>query len=332
MKDRLRNEMLAAIGNALTLDQIKLVARCFDQAAVRYDVSPAQLGLTVLGREEFENIIKTFLVVKGMEGMARGTLENYAIRLRAFMLASPKPLGKLTANDIRLFLFNYQKMRGVSNRTLESIRISICSFMNWAALEGYIEKNPAQTLKPVKFIAKPRKALTQIELELIRRACKTTRETAIVETLYSTGCRVSELTGIKLSDLDWNKKTVSLLGKGQKYRTGFLNAKAEVSIRAYLNERKHKSDYLFCNDRGGGQMSKDNVERMTKIIAQRAGLGDAGVTPHVFRHTTATQALRSGMPVEDIQHILGHSNIATTMVYAHVSRDSVQEKHQKYIV
>ena len=332
MKDKFRNEMLAALCSAFTIEQIKIIANCFDKAAMKYDVSQAQLELTAEEAIGFEDVIQTFLVVKSMEGMARGTLENYAMRLNAFMQSSTKPIGQISANDIRLFLFNYQKIRGVSNRTLESIRISICSFMRWAALEGYITKDPTQTVKPVKYTAKPRKALNQLELELIRQACQTPREIAIIETLYSTGCRVSELTGIQLSHIDWDKKTVSLLGKGQKYRTSYLNAKAEVSIRTYLSQRKHESDYLFCNDRGGGQMGKDNVERMIKIIAQRAGLGDSSITPHVFRHTTATQALSSGMPVEDIQQILGHANIATTMVYAHVSQASVQEKHRKYII
>lgn len=332
MKERMRNELLAAISDALDEEQLRLLARRFDEVAAGYDVQRAQLSLAVLGREEFEKIIKTFLVVKGMEGMARGTLENYAQRLRAFMMASIRPLGELTANDIRLFLFSYQQERGISNRTLESIRISICAFMRWAALEGYIEKDPAQMLKPIKFMAKPRRAMSQVELEMIRRACQTPRETAMVETLYSTGCRVSELTGIKLNDLDWNRKTVTLFGKGQKYRTSYINAKAEVSIRAYLRSRRHDSIFLFCNDRGGGQMGKDNVERMIKKIAERAGLGSAGITPHVFRHTTATQALYSGMPVEDIQQLLGHATVATTMVYAHVDQGAVQEKHKKYIV
>ena len=332
MKERMRNELLAVMSEDLSEEQLRLLALRFDEMAVGYDVQAAQLGLAVLGREDFEKIIKTFLVVKGMEGMSRGTLENYAQRLRALMMYSVKPLGELTVNDLRLFLFQYQQDHGVSNRTLESIRISICAFMRWAALEDYIAKDPAQTLKPIKFTAKPRRAMTQVELEMIRRACQTPRETALVETLYSTGCRVSELTGIKLSDLDWNRKTVTLFGKGQKYRTSYINAKAEVSIRAYLRMRKYDSIFLFCNDRGGGQMTKDNVERMIKKIAERAGLGHAGITPHVFRHTTATQALYSGMPVEDIQQLLGHATVATTMVYAHVDQGGVQEKHKKYIV
>lgn len=158
------------------------------------------------------------------------------------------------------------------------------------------------------------------------------RELAILEMLYSTGCRVSELTGIKLSDIDWNCHSVSLLGKGKKYRTSYLNAKAEIAIRSYLSHRSHTSAYLFCNDRGGGKMKKTNIERMIRIIRNRAGMGDRRITSHTFRHTTATQALQSGMPITDIQVLLGHASVNTTMIYAHTSREAVQAGHKRCIV
>lgn len=321
-------DVLPNLGNEV-LNQI---ARVMDEVSSRYTISEAELGLSVLGREEFERIIKTYIVVKGMEGISKATLENYILRLKPFMEAMIKPITEITANDIRLYLFNYQNERGITNRSMETIRITICSFFKWATGEGYIEKNPAETIKPIKFTVNPRKALDQIELELIRRACTTARETALIETLYSTGCRVSELTGIKLSDIDWNNKTVLLFGKGSKFRTSYINAKAEVAIKAYLHTRTHDSIYLFCNDRGGGKMKKDNVQKIVRILAERAGLGGKKVTPHVFRHTTATQALKSGMPVVDIQKLLGHSNVATTMVYAHTSTEMVQREHKRCII
>ena len=313
-------------------DALKKIAMVMDEVSVHYTISEAETNLVVMGREEFERIIKTFIVVKGMEGLSKATLENYLLRLRPFMEAMRKPIGEITTNDIRLYLFNYQSERKISNRSLETIRITLCSFFKWASCEGYIAKNPTETINPIKFTAKPRKALSQIELEIIRRACRSARETALIEVLYSTGCRVSELIGIKLSDIDWNNKTVLLFGKGQKYRTSYLNAKAEIAIKAYLYNRQHDSIYLFCNDRGGGKMGKDNVEKIIRIIAERAGMGDKGITPHVFRHTTATQALKNGMPVTDIQKLLGHCNVATTMVYAHTSPESVQHEHIRCVI
>ena len=315
--------------NSQTLSQI---ATALDEVSARYRICEAETHLSVIGRDEFEKVVKNYIVVRHMEGMSETTVKNYMRTLRAFMLDSSKPLRELTANDIRMYLFKYQSKNGVTNRTLEQIRGVICTFMRWAASEGYIPTNPVETLKPIKWTAKPREALEQIELEEIRQACRTDREKAIIEVLYSTGCRVSELTSIKLSDIDWNTRSVSLLGKGKKWRTSYINAKAEVAIKTYLSRRSHESAYLFINDRGGAKMDKNNVERMIRVIRQRAGMGDRRITPHTFRHTTATQALQSGMPVTDIQQLLGHASVNTTMVYAHVSNEDVRAGHKRCIV
>lgn len=332
---RMRNDFMQKLSSSmpmLSANDLNKIGAALDEASAKYTITEAELHLSVIGCEEFEHVIKTFLVVKHMEGLSKGTVGNYAMRLRTFMNYVCKPIGEVTANDIRIFLFRYQKDHNVSNRTLEHIRGCICTFMKWAASEEYIPASPVESLKPIKYETRPRQSLDQIDLEIIRRACTTPRELAIVEVLYSTGCRVSEMIAIKLSDIDWNKKTVLLFGKGKKYRTSFINAKAEVAIHAYLRSRKHESEYLFCNDRGGDQMMRSNVERMIRVIAKRSGLLNKTITPHIFRHTTATQALKSGMPVSDIQILLGHANVSTTMIYAHTSIDNVQMHHQKCIV
>ena len=243
-----------------------------------------------------------------------------------------KPIREITANDIRLYLFGYQQQRGTSNRSLEVVRISLGTFFQWATNEKYLDQNPMLNIKPIKYEKRPREALSQMDLEYVRRACADKREVAIVEMLYSTGCRVSELTGIKLSDIDWTSHSVSLLGKGNKHRVSYVNAKAEVAVKEYLKSRKHQSEYLFCNDRGGSPMKKDNIERIMRGIASRSGVEGKRISPHVLRHTTATQAMRSGMPVQDIQQLLGHASIATTMIYASTSAEAVQMGHKKHIV
>lgn len=332
MREQLRNELLAALGANMDADTLRAAERAIDAVISRYDVQPAETHLAVLGRDEMERLVKTYIVVRRMEGLSETTLASYYRTLRLFMLEMRKPIAEITANDIRLYLYGYQEARGVSNRSLDAMRAAICTFFRWAAAEQYIPYSPVDSIKPIKYEVRPRKAVTQIELEMLRRGCRDARELAILEMLYSAGCRVSELTGILLSDIDWPTRTVHLLGKGKKHRSSYLNAKAEVAIREYLSRRRHASVYLFCNDRGGGPMQKGNVERMMRGIAQRAGLGGRGISPHVLRHTTATQAIQSGMPVEDIQQLLGHSSIATTMIYAEVSQDNVRSGHKKYIV
>lgn len=332
MRDQLRNELLAAIGEKMGTQDLQIAGKVIDGVLANYDVKPAEKHLALLGRDELEKLIKTYIVVRRMEGISNTTLYGYMRTLRCFMLGVRKPVGELTANDVRLFLYEYQDARGISNRSLDSVRIVVCSFLRWAASEKYIPSNPVEMIRPIKYERKPRKAVTQLELEMLRRGCRDDRELALLETMYSTACRVSELIGIKLSDIDWDTRTVTLFGKGKKYRSSYLNAKSEIAIKAYLHRRKHDSIFLFCNDRGGEKMTKSNVERIMRGIAQRAGLGDRKISPHVMRHTTATQALTSGMPITDIQKLLGHENVNTTMVYAKVNQDDVRGNHQKYIV
>lgn len=333
--ERMRHDLMMAVASKLThlsKDDLCAIAQSLDSIATHYNISEAETQIAVLGREEFIRVIKCFLVVKRMEGISEKTIKHYLLILKNFMEASVKPLNDITANDIRIYLFKYQDERGVKNRTLEGMRVVIGTFMKWAASEEYINRDPTVSLKPIKYAGKPREALEQIDLEILRKACRDARETALIEAMYSTGCRVSELCGIKLSDIDWEKKTVLLFGKGGKYRTSYINAKAEVALRAYLKWRRHDSLFLFCNDRGGGQMKKDNIEKIVRNLRERAGMADRNITPHVFRHTTATQALKSGMPVSDIQKLLGHSNVATTMIYAHVSQSDVQAGHRRCVI
>lgn len=333
--EKMKHDVMMKIATRIpemNTESLCLIAQCLDEVVSGYTISEAETHLAIVGREEFVRVVKNYIVIKKMEGLSEKTLSRYLLTLKNFIDKMMKPIGEVTANDIRLFLFSYQDERGISNRSLESMRGVICTFFRWAASEGYISRDPSVPLKPIKWTAKPREALEQIDLEIIRKACQDERESALVEVLYSTGCRVSELIGIKLNDVDWDKRTVLLFGKGRKYRTSYINAKAEVAIKEYLRVRKHDSEYLFCNIRGGGKLGKDNVERIVRNLKTRAGMEDRNITPHVFRHTTATQAVRSNMPIVDIQRLLGHSNVATTMVYAHTSSESVQAGHRRCIV
>ena len=164
--------------------------------------------------------------------------------------------------------------------------------------------------------------------------CQSIKEKAIIEFLYSTGCRVSELSNVKKDDINWNEKSVHLFGKGKKHRTSFINAKAEVVLLQYLNDRDDDCEYLFVSSRKPyRRMHKEGIEKIVRNISARAStLTGKHITPHVLRHTTATIALRSGMPITDISKLLGHEKIETTMIYAKSSIEDVQAGHKKYIV
>lgn len=327
MYEKFRGEVLLQLED-LPADVLNQMLRAMDTIAGRYVIKESEMGLAVLGREHFKQVAGAYLITKKVEGLSPESLKQMALVLNKFILKMTKPIESITTNDVRAYIYNYQEERGISNRSLDFIRTIICTFFRWCAAEGYIPVDPTANIKPIRYTRTPRKALSQIELERVRRACRTERETCIVDVLYSTGCRVSELCGIKLEHVDWEKCEIIVLGKGGKYRKVFLNAKALISMQAYLKRRRHNSPYLLCNDRGGGQMTKANIEKIFSRIERETGIV---VSPHIMRHTMATQAL-TGTGVEVVQQMLGHNNIATTMIYAEVDPSSVHAAHIRCVI
>lgn len=330
MYNQLRNDVLVELSN-LDTDTLNRVLQALDQAAGRYEITRKETSLTVYGGE-LPEAVKIYLVCKRMAGLAEETLKSYRIILEVFFREIRKPPEQVTTNEIRLWLYDYQRRQEVSSRTLDKYREYISRFYAWALDEGYVPCNPAKNVEPIKYETKPRQALTQVELEYLRLSCRTARELAIIEVLYSTGCRVSELAGLKQSDIDWGEKAVHLFGKGRKHRTSWLNAKAEVALRGYLEERHDDCEALFASTRHPCHgLTKSGLEKIVAGIAARSEIGK-NVTPHILRHTTATTALQNGMPVADISRLLGHEKIDTTMIYAETSLEDVRAGHKRHIV
>lgn len=334
MYERFRNEFASKLSDIYSAAEIDRILSHFDSISVGYDFLRKQTDLVPYNRDEIPPLVKLYIGCKKSEGLSDQSLYGYLKILEIFFSWLPKEPSVIRSDEIRVYLYTYQQQTGVSNRTLDKYRAIIAGFFNWCHSEGYIAHNPAAKLKPIKHDKRPRQALSQIELEYIRKACKTPRDTAIIEVLYSTACRVSELANIRMSDINWETKTIHILGKGQKHRTSFINAKAEIAIRSYLATRKGDSAFLFVSTRAPyGQISRFAVEKIVRVIAGRASDSvHKPVTPHVFRHTSATTAMNNGMPVEDISKFLGHSKLETTMIYAHTSTEAVHANHKKYVV
>lgn len=317
--------------STLTSEQLKIVGKALDKAAFAYEVAIKETTLTIVD-DPVPALVKTYIVIKKTEGLSEGTLSNYYNTLKHFFLFVRKQPHEVTANDIRIFIYGYQQRKQVSDRTLDKYREYICWFFSWAHSEEYIPKNPGRSVKGIKYEQKERQALSQIELEYLRLACTTPRNKAILEFLYSTGCRVSELIRVKKSDVDWRNNTVHLLGKGKKHRTSFINARCEVALREYTKTRIDNSDYLFVSERAPHeQIQKCTVEKIIRELSDRAGL-HKHITPHIIRHTTATQAVNNGMAIEDVSKLLGHASVATTMIYAKVSQETVRTQHIKCVI
>lgn len=296
-----------------------------------YDIQRKETSLTTY-EPQIPECYKAYMVSKKIEGLSKETLKTYDLYLKDFLLYIRKPVREITANDIRIYLFSYQRENGVSNRTMDGRRLVINTFLEWCRTERYIDWNPCSQIHPIKYESKPREPLTGIELELVRDACRTYREKAIIEVFYSTGCRVSEMVNLSKSDVDFVKGEVKLFGKGAKHRISYINAKAEVSLKKYLFSRRDENPALFVSDRNPhDRLKKTAIEKVVREIGERSGIGRR-VFPHLIRHTTATDALERGMNVAEVQKILGHEKLDTTMVYVKICQENVKHDHKRYIV
>lgn len=316
-----------------THEEIKIVTRELSIILNDYDVENRKTELVVYNGDVPE-IAKMYLVSRKIEGLSENTYNNYYLALKDFFFTVNKMPNDITTNDIRVYLYQYQERKDVTNATVEQKRVIIHGFFEWAANEGYTKSNPARQIKAIKCEKKEREALTQLELEMIRLACNTLREKAIIEILYSTGCRVSELTALNIEDVDFSTKEVHLFGKGSKHRTSYINAKAEIAIQEYLKVRKGDSKALIVSDKKPyKRMHKEGIEKIVKQILQRTdGEIKKHITPHNFRHTTATTALQNGMEITEISKLLGHARIDTTLIYAKTNSDKVKESYRRCII
>ena len=323
------NKFTMKMSGKVSDDELKTIVTELQILLDNYDINPKSTELAIY--EDNYQEIRQFLIAKKLEGRSPNTLKLYSLCLRHAMDKIHKPVKDITGNDLRCYLYQLQIDRNITNRTLDNRRLILNTFFQWLTQEGYIEKNPCKIITPIKYEAKPREPFTDIEMEILRDACVTERERAIIETLYSTGCRVSELMILKKSDIDFVTREVHLFGKGQKHRISYLNARAELYLEKYFKKRRDSDEHVFVSDRWPHKgLSKEGIEKIIRIIGKRAGIEH--VYPHRFRHTMATDALGHGMPVTDLQSILGHSRLETTMIYAKMSQENILHNHKKCII
>lgn len=331
MREKLRNDLLLALNSYLNSSELQKFSPKLEMILSNYEIENRKTEVISYGSIIPESV-EIYIVSKKIAGLSDKSLYLYLMVLSNFFRTVQKQPEKITANDIRVYLYQYQKVHGISNRTLEGKRIIICSYFTWLQSEEYINKNPAINIDPIKYERKHKKAMSQLDLEKIRMACKTERERAIVEVLYSTGCRVTELERLNISDVNFETKEVLLFGKGDKHRISYLNAKAEVSLKKYLNSRMDDNVALFVYDRKPHhRLKKSGIELIIKKILSRTDV-TTHVTPHIFRHTTATTAIDHGMNIVEVSKILGHKRIDTTMEYITSDSNSIKNNHKNFII
>lgn len=331
MQSNFANEFITRLDGKISEEEMQLILQELQMFSNDYDIQKKETSV-VPYEEQLPDCYRVYMVAKKIEGLSKGTLQTYKLYLEHFLLNVCKPIEEITANDIRVYLYSYQQTRQVSNRTMDGRRLVLNTFFDWCFQEGYISQNPCRQIHPIKYEAKLVEPLTGVELELVRDACRTQREKALIEMFYSTGCRVSEMARLQKADVDFRKGEVHLFGKGSKHRISYINAKAEVALKKYLLQRIDDNPSLFVSERKPYKpLAKEGIEAIIKKIGERSGIGRR-VYPHLIRHTTATDALERGMNVAEVQKILGHEKLDTTMIYAKVCQENVKFDHKRFIV
>ena len=276
-----------------------------------------------------QNYLQEFLDVKALEGCSKATIENYKFNLNKFLLGVGKDPTEIATQDIRKYLADYKRERGVSNTTLDNMRRVFQSFFTWMHREGYIIKDPCAAVNKIRADKIIKNPYSDEEMELMREAAKNLREKAIIEVLYSTGMRIGELEKLNKDDIDFINGKAIVFGKGAKEREVYFNVKAQLALKKYLENRNDTNEALFVGLQSPYNRLK--VSTYEKILRELGGRCGVHCHPHRFRRTCATILLNKGMPIQEVSKVLGHAKLETTLIYCEISQQSVAANHKKYM-
>ena len=341
--EEIRDSIRDAFIDRLDTETISEIESIICVTLGKYDIKEKETSIVLYDGND-SKIIQKYFLSKAIQGLSKNSIKTYGSILSLFFNEVGKHVTEITTDDIRLYLAK-KKIEKASDCYLAVIYRTLSSFYGWCAVEDIISKNPILKVEKIRIHKKQEDALSEESMEALRYAAKTKREKALIEFLYSTGCRISEACSLNISDVDFENLEIKVLGKGQKERTVYLSQRARFALRDYLDGRTDKSPALFGYDLdpliGGlknhqveqlgtdGRLQPDEARSVIKTIGKRAGLR---VHPHLLRKTVATQALRRGMPIDQVKTMLGHESIATTQIYAQTDKLQVKKAHERFVV
>lgn len=281
-------------------------------------------------QESNNSTLQLFLSAKQVEGCSEKSLKYYRTTLSKMIGKVNKPVRQVETNDIRNYLSSYENESHASKITIDNVRRIISSFFSWLEDENYIIKSPARRIHKIRVGKTVKDVYSDEELEQMRDSCKDIRDLAMIDILASTGIRVGELVQLNISDINLNKREFIVLGKGNKERKAYFDARSKLHISQYISSRNDDNKALFVTlNNPHTRLTIRGVEDRLHKIGE--SLTETNVHPHKFRRTLATKAIEKGMPIEQVQVLLGHSQIDTTLRYAMVNQNNVKLSHQKYI-
>ena len=314
--------ILDAMGETLNASQLKKL-----QEVLLRHLSENRLVQNAVDNHEY---LAMFLNAKRIEGCSERTIQYYKATVEHLLGKLVDPIRKISTEMIRQYLVDYQTINNCSKVTVDNIRRNISSFFSWLEEEDYILKSPMRRIHKIKTTKTVKSIITDEDIERLRDECICKRDVAIIDLLYSTGIRVGELVHLNIEDINFNERECIVLGKGDKERRVYFDAKTKIHLQEYLLTRHDSNNALFVSlDKPHRRLKISGVEVRLRLLGRAIGM--ERIHPHKFRRTMATRAIDKGMPVEQVQKILGHSQIDTTMQYAIVNQNNVRESHRRYI-
>ncbi|CAI3301625.1 site-specific tyrosine recombinase/integron integrase [Enterococcus cecorum] len=290
-------------------------------------------GCTVTFNEEEEtdlDYISMFIAAKRIEGRSEKSLSYYLATIEKMVDALDKSVKHITTEDLRNYLASYQQEHGSSKVTIDNIRRILSSFFGWLEDEDYIIKSPVRRIHKVKTGKSIKETYSDEQLELMRDKCEEVRDLAIIDMLASTGMRVGELVLLNIEDINFEERECIVFGKGDKERIVYFDARTKIHLQKYLDSRTDSNPALFTSlSKPNKRLNIGGIEVRLRKLGKKLGIEK--VHPHKFRRTLATMAIDKGMPIEQLQHLLGHQRIDTTLQYAMVKQSNVKIAHRKYI-
>ena len=320
----IEQSLLSYLDNAQMEILHKILNRCFENVEINIKDNK------VVDICEYSNdeLIKKFISAKEIEGCSKRTTKYYESTLLKMNSKVDKGITHLTTDDLRMYLTEYQKVNNCSKASIDNIRRNLSSFFSWLEEENYILKSPMKRIHKIKTDKVIKETYSDETLELLRDNCSCLRDLAIIDILASTGMRVGELVKLNINDIDFENRECVVLGKGNKERPVYFDARTKIHLKNYLNSRNDSNQALFVSlAEPHTRLNISGIEIRLRYLGKRLGI--SRVHPHKFRRTMATKAIDKGMPIEQVQSLLGHSQIDTTMHYAMVNQNNVKESHRK---
>ena len=329
MKETIIQTVLDGMRAVLTENQLDLLADVTRKALSECEITPKATEEEQRNKENVE-LLGAFISSKKVEGCSDKTIHYYKSSIEKLIATVKKNVCDIATNDIRCYLAEQQEQRGLSKVTIDNLRRIYSSFFSWLEDEDYITKSPVRRIHKVRTDALVKEVLTDENIEVLRDSCQELRDIAMIDLLLSTGMRVGELVKINRDDIDFQERQCVVFGKGNKEREVYFNARTKIHLKKYLEQRTDTNPALFVSLHGPHtRLTISGVEVRLRQLGKRVNLNK--VHPHKFRRTLATMAIDKGMPIEQVQKMLGHVKIDTTLHYAMVNQTNVKMAHRKFL-